>query len=62
MIGMMDHNEDDLNQFNRKGLPDVLNAALRGDQPGISRRRPADRGHRGADGRPSTPWASCCKC
>ena len=30
MIGMMDHNEDDLNQFNRKGLPDVMNAALRG--------------------------------
>jgi glucose-6-phosphate isomerase len=30
MIGMMDHNEDDLNQYNRKGLPDVLDAALRG--------------------------------
>ncbi len=30
MIGMMDRNEDDLNQFNRKGLPDLLAAALRG--------------------------------
>ncbi len=30
MIGMMDRNEDDLNQFNRKGLPDVQKAALRG--------------------------------
>lgn len=30
MIGMMDRNEDDLNQFNRKSLPDVMNAALRG--------------------------------
>jgi glucose-6-phosphate isomerase len=30
MIGMMDHNEDDLNQFNRKGLPDIQKAALRG--------------------------------
>src|ERR1043166_2240080 len=30
MIGMADRNEDDLNQFNRKGLPDVLDAALRG--------------------------------
>jgi glucose-6-phosphate isomerase len=30
MIGMADHNEDDLNQFNRKGLPDVMDAALRG--------------------------------
>jgi glucose-6-phosphate isomerase len=30
MIGMMDRNEDDLNQFNRKGMPDLLNAALRG--------------------------------
>jgi len=29
-IGMMDRNEDDLNQFNRKGLPDLLDAALRG--------------------------------
>jgi glucose-6-phosphate isomerase len=30
MISMMDKNEDDLNQYNRKGLPDVLDAALRG--------------------------------
>ncbi len=30
MIGMADRNEDDLNQFNRKGLPDVMDAALRG--------------------------------
>ena len=30
MIGMMDRNEDDLNQFNRKGYPDFLDAALRG--------------------------------
>jgi glucose-6-phosphate isomerase len=30
MVGMMDHNEDDLNQYNRKGLPDLLDAALRG--------------------------------
>jgi glucose-6-phosphate isomerase len=30
MIGMADRNEDQLNQFNRKGLPDVMDAALRG--------------------------------
>ncbi len=30
MIGMADRNEDDLNQYNRKGLPDVLAAALGG--------------------------------
>ncbi len=30
MIGMADHNQDDLNQYNRKGLPDVMDAALRG--------------------------------
>jgi glucose-6-phosphate isomerase len=29
-IGMMDHNQDDLNQYKRKGLPDLLDAALRG--------------------------------
>ncbi len=29
-IGMSDRNEDDLNQYNRKGLPDILSAALRG--------------------------------
>ncbi len=30
MIGMADRNPDDLNQFNRKGLPDVMTTALRG--------------------------------
>jgi glucose-6-phosphate isomerase len=30
MVGMMDRNDDDLNQYNRKGLPDLMNAALRG--------------------------------
>jgi glucose-6-phosphate isomerase len=30
LIGMADRNEDDLNAYNRKGLPDVLGAALRG--------------------------------
>ena len=30
MIGMADKNQDDLNQFNRKGLPDLMSAALRG--------------------------------
>jgi glucose-6-phosphate isomerase len=30
MIGMAERNEDDLNQYNRKGLPDVMNAAVRG--------------------------------
>jgi glucose-6-phosphate isomerase len=30
LVQMADHNEDDLNQYNRKGLPDLLNAALRG--------------------------------
>lgn len=30
MVGMMDHNEDELNAFNRKGLPDIMKAALRG--------------------------------
>jgi glucose-6-phosphate isomerase len=29
-IGMSDHNEDDLNQFNRKNYADLMNAALRG--------------------------------
>jgi glucose-6-phosphate isomerase len=29
-IQMADHNEDDLNQYNRKTVPDVLTAALRG--------------------------------
>ena len=27
---MMDHNQDDLNQYNRKGLPDLMAAAHRG--------------------------------
>jgi glucose-6-phosphate isomerase len=30
MIGMLDGNGDDLNQFNRKGFPDLMDAALRG--------------------------------
>ena len=30
MVGMADRNEDDLNQFSRKGFPDVLDAAFRG--------------------------------
>jgi len=30
MIGMADNNQDDLNQFNRKGLPDLMNAAIKG--------------------------------
>jgi glucose-6-phosphate isomerase len=30
MVGMMDRNEDELNQYNRKGYPDILDAALRG--------------------------------
>jgi glucose-6-phosphate isomerase len=29
-VGMADHNQDELNAYNRKGLPDVNNAALRG--------------------------------
>jgi glucose-6-phosphate isomerase len=29
-ITMADHNEDDLNQYNRKGLPDIMKAALEG--------------------------------
>jgi glucose-6-phosphate isomerase len=30
MLQMADHNEDDLNQYNRKGLPDISQAALEG--------------------------------
>jgi glucose-6-phosphate isomerase len=30
MIQMADHNEDDLNRYNRKGLPDLMQAALQG--------------------------------
>jgi glucose-6-phosphate isomerase len=29
-VGMSDHNEDDLNAYNRKTLPDIMDAALRG--------------------------------
>lgn len=29
-VGMRDKNEDDLNQYNRKGLPDIMAAALQG--------------------------------
>jgi glucose-6-phosphate isomerase len=29
-VGMADHNEDDLNSLNRKTLPDIMDAALRG--------------------------------
>ncbi len=28
LVQMADHNEDELNQYNRKGLPDILNATL----------------------------------
>jgi glucose-6-phosphate isomerase len=30
LIQMADHNEDDLNRYNRKGLPDIMQAALKG--------------------------------
>jgi glucose-6-phosphate isomerase len=30
LVQMADHNEDELNQYNRKGLPNLLNAALHG--------------------------------
>ena len=30
LVQMADHNEDELNQYNRKSLPDILNATLRG--------------------------------
>ena len=30
MVGMSDRNEDDLNQFSRKGFPDLLDAAFQG--------------------------------
>jgi glucose-6-phosphate isomerase len=30
LVQMADHNEDELNQYNRKGLPDILNATLAG--------------------------------
>jgi glucose-6-phosphate isomerase len=34
LVQMADHNEDELNQYNRKGLPDVLNATLAGVNQG----------------------------
>lgn len=34
LVQMADHNEDELNQYNRKGLPDLLNATLRGANQG----------------------------
>ena len=30
MIGMADRNEDDLNQFSRRGYPDLVDAAIKG--------------------------------
>lgn len=30
MVGMSDHNEDDLNQYNRKSLPDIMHAGREG--------------------------------
>jgi glucose-6-phosphate isomerase len=30
LVGMADRNEDDLNQFSRKGYPDILDAAIKG--------------------------------
>ncbi|MFM8273439.1 MAG: glucose-6-phosphate isomerase [Gemmata sp.] len=30
MVGMSERNEDDLNQFSRRGMPDLLDAALKG--------------------------------
>jgi glucose-6-phosphate isomerase len=32
MVGMSDRNQDELNQYNRKGLPDLLDAALQGTE------------------------------
>jgi len=34
MIGMVDRNPDDLNQYNRKGLPDLMEGALRSTTQG----------------------------
>jgi glucose-6-phosphate isomerase len=36
MIGMADRNEDDLNQFSRKGVPDLLDAAFRGTSDALT--------------------------
>lgn len=30
LVQMADHNEDELNQYNRKGLPDIMSATLHG--------------------------------
>ena len=35
----VDKNQDDLNQFNRKSLPDLMNAALCGTNPWQVRQR-----------------------
>ena len=43
LVQMADHNEDELNQYNRKSLPDILHATLARRQPSLSRRGPADR-------------------
>ena len=43
MVGMADRNEDDLNQFSRKGLPDLLDAAFKGTTQAYDGRRPARR-------------------
>jgi glucose-6-phosphate isomerase len=32
MVGMSDRNQDELNQYNRKGLPDLMDAALQGTE------------------------------
>jgi len=41
-IGMMDHNQDDLNQYNRKTMPDILSAAHHGaNQAYFDSARPA---------------------
>ena len=49
MIGMADRNEDDLNQFSRKGFPDLLDAAFKGTNQAYAGGGPADRGPRAAD-------------
>ncbi|AMV28573.1 Glucose-6-phosphate isomerase [Gemmata sp. SH-PL17] len=35
-LGMSERNEDDLNQFSRKGLPDILDAAIKGTNEAYS--------------------------
>ena len=44
MIGMSDRNEDDLNRFNRKGLPDVMKAAFTKEVDFFARAREWSRG------------------